>query len=324
MSAGEFDWIATGFRPLAAAVAGARDLRDDAAVLPVTGLDHLVVSTDVLVEAVHFRSLDPAGLVGRKALRTNLSDMAAMGTCPWLYTLGLAVGAGLDAASWTREIAEGLALDQHEFGIGLAGGDTVRSAGPSMLSITILGRPGPDGVLGRADARPGDDIWVSGSIGDAALGLRVLEGTLDTARATTALVDRYLLPQPRIALGLALPGLAHAAIDLSDGLLQDLGHVCRESGTAARIRLDTVPLSAPAAALVADRAVDVPELLAGGDDYELLFTAPVAARAGIEAAGRGSGTTVTRIGDMADGDGVTVLDHRGNEVHLETAGYRHG
>ena len=250
MSTGEFDWIATAFRPLASAVAGARNLRDDAAVLPVGGLDHLVVSTDVLVEAVHFRPLDPAGLVGRKALRTNLSDMAAMGTCPWVYTLGLAVGAGLDAASWdpgrsrrgwrwisanlvsvlpvaTRFAPRGPQCCRSPFSAGR--GLTECSVAPMPGRVMISGSPG-------ASATP-------------ALGLRVLEGSLETTRTTIALIDRYLLPQPRIALGLALSGLAHAAIDLSDGLLQDLGHVCRESGTAARIRLDTVPLSAPAAAL---------------------------------------------------------------------------
>ena len=323
MTGGEFDWIAAGFRPLAAAVPGSRGLRDDAAVLPLHGLDRLVVSTDVLIEGVHFRSGDPAGLVGRKALRTNLSDMAAMGACPWVYTLGLAIGAGRDAASWTREIADGLALDQHEFGVGLAGGDTVRSPGPSMLSITILGRPAADRVLGRADARPGDDIWVSGTIGDAALGLRILDGTIRVQGTTGSLVDRYHLPRPRIALGLALPGLACAAIDLSDGLVQDLEHVCRESGVAARIRLDAVPLSPAAVPLVADEAVGMAELLAGGDDYELLFTAPASDRARVEAAGRETGTAVTRIGEAAEGKGVMVLDHRGHEVSMETTGYRH-
>ena len=324
MTEGEFAWIDASLRPLARSFPGARDLRDDVAILPVAEMDRLVVSTDALVESVHFRPEDPPDLVGRKALRTSLSDMAACGARPWAYTLALAVGARRDGARWVSGIAAGLARDHEEFGIGLAGGDTVRSSGPSMLCVTIFGIADTDRALGRGNARIGDDIWVSGTIGDAALGLRVLDRELTPGREEADyLAHRYLVPDPRVALGRAVTAFANAAIDISDGLLQDLGHVSRESAVGATVWLDMVPVSDAAAALIGRGQVTRAQLLAAGDDYELLFTAPASVREEVRASAGKAGTPVARIGIVGQGTGVTVLDRAGSEVPVASAGYRH-
>ena len=249
---GEFDLIETYFKPLAKGAPGALGLADDAAVLTPTGGHDLVVTQDMLVEGVHFRDTDPAGRVAQKALRVNLSDLAAMGATPVAYLLSLALPAAVDDA-WVAAAAAGLAADQAEFGVHLIGGDTVSTPGPLTLSITALGQT-PNGLaLRRSGARPGDLVMVSGMIGDACLGLDVLEGGDTTAPGAPGapgadyLVDRYQLPSPRLSLGLALRGLATAAIDISDGLVADLGHLCGASGVGAAVDLGRVPVS-PAAA----------------------------------------------------------------------------
>ena len=278
MGLGEFDRIEKFFKPLAAHSPGALGLSDDAAVLPVAGLAGLVISTDALVEGVHFRVDDPAELIARKALRTNLSDLAAMGAEPWVYTLALALGplGGAPVDLWVAGLAAGLANDQEEFSIGLIGGDSVSTPGPVMVSITIFGKQGADGVLTRSGAAAGDDIYVSGTIGDAALGLKILSGALTGLDPETSalLVDRYHLPRPRVNLGMALAGCASAAMDVSDGLAQDLTHLCKASGVAGEISVKDIPLSRAAGLLLADGLASVEDICGGGDDYELLFTAP--------------------------------------------------
>jgi thiamine-monophosphate kinase len=322
---GEFDLIADVFRPLARRCPAALGLADDAAVLPpAPDGQATVVSADMLVAGVHFRPEDPPERVARKAVRVNLSDMAAMGAEPVGVLLAVALAPDQDDA-WIDGFATGLEADLAAFRLGLLGGDTVSTPGPLTLSVTILGQTPPGAPLTRGGGHVGDDVWVSGTIGDAALGLRVLSGALTPADPAHAadLADRYHLPRPRVALGMALRGVATAALDVSDGLAADLGHLCAASGTGAVIEAARVPLSpAGAACLAADPAL-WDAILGGGDDYELVVSAPPDRAAAIEAAGRTAGVAVTRIGRLSEGDGVRIVDAAGQPVTLGIAGWRH-
>ncbi|SDF10580.1 MULTISPECIES: thiamine-phosphate kinase [Thalassobaculum] len=321
---GEFDRIARFFAPLAKDAPGAFGLTDDAAALPpLAEGQEWVVTVDALVSAVHFLPDDPPELVARKALRVNLSDLAAMGAVPYGYTLALALPKDMaEPQRWLAAFSRGLAADQAEFGIHLLGGDSVSTPGPVTLSITAFGRGPRDGVLRRSGAAPGQDVWVSGTIGDGALGLRVAQGLLSGRFADLA--DRYRLPAPRVTLGPRLAGLATAALDVSDGLVQDAGHIATHSGCRLVIEAPLVPISASVADLVSDDPDLFAEVLTGGDDYELLFTAAPEAADAIEAAGREAGVSVTRIGRVQSGAGVEVLDHHGAPLDGLTArGWRH-
>lgn len=328
MALGEFGRIDKYFKPLADNSLGALNLADDAAVLPVSEMSGLVVSTDAIVEGVHFLPDDPADLVGRKALRTNLSDLAAMGAYPWAYTMTLALGpsVGGEADSWLAALSEGLDGDQRTYGIGLVGGDSVSTSGPTMLSITVFGKIGANGVLRRYGAAPGDDIYVSGTIGDAYVGLKVLAGefvgSIDKMQSAD-LVSRYRLPEPRVSLGTDITQCANAAMDISDGLVQDLGHLCRASGVSAVVKFADVPLSSPVRELFDCGVVSAEDLLAAGDDYELLFSAPIGARDHVARCANSAGVVVSRIGFCCAGDGVSVLDSAERVVPMQRVGYRH-
>lgn len=321
---GEFEIIARFFAPLAARCPGALGLTDDAAVLEVPPGKALVVTTDTLVAGVHFLPDDPPDLIARKALRVNLSDLAAMGARPAGVLLAAAFPAVTDE-SWLIRFAGGLGADLAAFDTGLLGGDTVATPGPLTLTITALGFVAAGRALRRSGARPGETVYVSGSLGDAALGLEALRGGLaglDEA-ARGLLVDRYHLPRPRVELGLRLIGIVGAAMDISDGLCADLCHICRASGLGAVIEAARLPLS-PAAR----RAVEMcPERLAavlsGGDDYELLFTAPPAAAPALASLADELGLPLTAIGTMIEGGGVKVLAADGSEITVAEGGYRH-
>ena len=260
----EFDLIGRHFRPLAGP--GALDLEDDAAVLtPPPGRD-LVMAADAMVAGVHYLPDDPADGVARKLLRVNLSDLAAMGAEPLGYLLTVSAPSGTPDA-WFAGFAAGLAADQAEFGIFLLGGDTTSTPGPITLSLTIIGHVAPGMAVRRRGAKPGDEVWVTGTIGDGALGLAVSLGRLTDSSGY--LRGRYCVPSPR--LGLPLAGVVAAAIDVSDGLLQDLGHLCRLAGCGAEIEAGLVPLSAAARAA---GPAWLPDCLGGGDDYELLLAVP--------------------------------------------------
>lgn len=312
---GEFDRIAQFFRPLAAGFPGALGLTDDAALISPGDGYEFAVTTDALVADVHFRAVDPPDLIARKALRVNLSDLAAMGAEPVCYTLATILPASVDEA-WLAAFVRGLALDQAEFGIALAGGDSVKTPGPATLSVTAIGRVEKGCALRRSGAKPGDHVYVSGTIGDSALGLAVLKGRLADDHDGT-LAGRYLLPQPRLALGRALVGKASAALDVSDGLVADLGHIAETSGVGIVIEAERVPTSAAAKAVIAVDARLAEAILTGGDDYELAFTAPM------ELPERLADVAVTRIGRVEQGSGVTVLDWQGGPVTLSSDGYRH-
>lgn len=321
---GEFELIAELFAPLAAGLPGALGLRDDAAVLAPMPERAMVVTTDMLVAGVHFPVDEDGDDVARRLLRVNLSDLAAMGASPVAYLLALGLPDSLDMG-WLRRFADGLADDQKEFGIHLAGGDTTSTPGPLTASITAIGEAPEGGELRRSTAQAGDLVYVSGAIGDAALGLIEvrdgLTGIDDSARA--GLARRFRLPQPRVGLGIALRGVASACADVSDGLVADLGHICEASGVAAEIRMDRVPLSDAAHQAVGHDSSLMRAVLAGGDDYELVFTVPPAAEDRLSTAAGESGVPVAAIGHVAPGKGVTVLDGSGAPVELSSAGYKH-
>jgi thiamine-monophosphate kinase len=315
----EFALIGRHFRPLAGA--GALGLTDDAAVLAPPAGRELVIAADAMVAGVHFLEDDPPETIGRKLLRVNLSDLAAMGAAPLGYLMTTAFPKGIDDG-WIAHFAAGLAADQREFGLSVLGGDTVGTPGPMSLSLTILGHAAPGAALRRAGARAGDDLWVSGSIGDGALGLRAARGQLPDPSGFLA--DRYRLPKPRVALGLALVGIATAAMDVSDGLMQDLGHLCRASGCGAEVLADAVPLSDAARAAIAGDPALALLPFCGGDDYELLFAAPAAAVAAVQAAAAAAGIAATRIGRFAAGaPAATLRDAKGASVALPRAGWSH-
>lgn len=321
---GEFDRIARFFAPLAKEAPGAFGLTDDAAELPeIDASEAWVVTVDALVAGVHFLPGDPPDLVARKALRVNLSDLAAMGAEPLGYTLALALPRDMpDVEGWLGAFTDGLAADQSAFGVHLLGGDSVSTPGPVTVSITAFGRVARGSALRRGGARDGDALWVSGTIGDGALGLDVARGAIMGGFADLA--DRYRLPRPRVALGCRLVGVATAAMDVSDGLVQDAGHLAACSGVRLVVDAPSVPLSASAAELVGDDPDRFAQVLEGGDDYELLFTAPAEADARVMAAGRDAGVSVTRIGRVDSGSGVAVLDRGGEPVEgLATRGWRH-
>lgn len=315
MALGEFDLIEKFFRPpVRRAVLGGGD--DCALLQPAAGMQ-LAVSTDMLVEGRHFLSTVAPEHLGHKALAVNLSDLAACGAEPMAFTLALCLPRA--EAAFLAPLARGMLALAEQHGIELVGGDT--TAGPLALSITVLGQVPAGQALLRSGASPGDELWVSGTLGDARLALEVFRGTVCLPGDGFAQVRRAMeCPAPRVALGQALRGVASAAIDLSDGLLGDLRHVLARSGVGATLWLAALPRSAWLAAQPA--AVQQECLLAGGDDYELLFTAPAAAAAAVQAAAAHAGTPVTRIGAITPAaQGLQVLPQAGSAAPLDLSGW---
>ncbi len=308
MSLGEFELIERCFarpgRPQGRAVA--LGVGDDCALLqPGPGMQ-LAVSSDMLVEGRHFLSTVPPDALGHKALAVNLSDLAACGAQPLAFTLALSLPSA--DAVWVQRLADGLFALADRSGIALVGGDT--TAGPLNLCVTVMGEVPSGQALLRSGARPGDELWVSGELGDARLALEVFRGQLSLPQADFEQARQAMeRPQPRLALGLALRGLASSAIDLSDGLLGDLGHILRRSGVGAQVELHALPRSALMARQTP--ALQASCLLAGGDDYELLFTAPAAAHEAVLAAGRAAAVPVCRVGLITAAPGCQVLDAQG-------------
>jgi thiamine-monophosphate kinase len=319
---GEFGRIARFFAPLAGP--GGLGLADDAALVECAPGRQLVVTVDALVEGVHYLPDDPPDLVAKKLLRVNLSDLAAKGARSLHYLLTTVLPKRLDDA-WVERFAAGLAEDQRRFGVDLLGGDSVATPGPAVLSLTALGEVAAGAEIRRSGARPGDRIWVSGTIGDAHLGLAVLRGGYgDLAPDEQAfLAARFQLPEPRTALGPRLAGIAHAMCDVSDGLVADLGHICDASQVAATIELAAVPLSGPAQKIAAEEPDFRVRFATAGDDYELLFAAPPEATPQIEGLAAELGLPVAAIGRIEPGAGVRVLGADDRPVTIEAAGYRH-
>jgi thiamine-monophosphate kinase len=313
----EFDLIARHFtRATPGAVLG---VGDDCALLAPTPGMQLAVSSDMLLEGRHFSPQDgPAGL-GHKSLAVNLSDLAAMGATPRWATLSIALPEQNDA--WLTAFARGFFRMADQHGIELVGGDTTR--GTLTISITVIGEVPPGQALRRDGAQPGDDVWVSGVLGSAALALAYRQGRLfmeqvDAARVLPALY----LPTPRVELGIALRGIASSAIDISDGLLADLGHILERSQAGARLEFAALP-TLPVAQAYLHEKVARDCVLAGGDDYELCFTAPAARRDAVAAAAQSAGVAVTRIGRITAAPGLTVIDADGQPLQFEKTGYDH-
>lgn len=317
---GEFDMIARYFAPLTDGDPLTFGLTDDAALLDVPEGRSLVVTKDMIIAGRHFLPDDPADLIGRKLLRVNLSDLAAMGAVPEAYLLGIAIPEA-NEEGWIAGFAAGLKEDQRAFGIHLVGGDTVATTGPMALSLTALGTVQRGCALSRSGATKGDDIYVSGTVGDAALGLKALLGDLDGG--SKDLIDRYRLPLPRLKLGQALVGLASAAADVSDGLVADLGHICDASGLGATIFEADIPLSRSARAALERDAALIDAVLTGGDDYELIFTGKPSIRDDVIAIAGSLGLAITRIGQVEAAPGVRVMTVDGQERALKQPGFTH-
>ena len=317
---GEFDLIATLLAPLSGDDPRALGLTDDAAVMPQkSGID-TVVSTDTMVAGVHFLPSEAPDIIARRLLRVNLSDIAAMAAQPAGYFLNLTLPSTI-GNDWLEIFASGLAADQEMFGIRLLGGDTTGTPGELTLSVTLFGEVPSGGAIRRSTARSGDVVFVSGTIGDAGLGLARLRDGVDSA---DALVRRFQLPDPRVSLGPQLRGIASAMADVSDGLVADLGHICAASGLAATIRADDVPLSAGARAVLAEDGCEIAQLLTSGDDYELVFTVAADRVGEVEAAAARSNVPASRIGSVRQGQGgVSVLDGDGNYISPRITGFRH-
>lgn len=302
------------FRPLATAP-GAALLTDDAATIPTGDGPDLVVTTDAIVAGVHFFPDDPADAVARKALRVNLSDLAAKGARPAGYLVTLALPDDW-AVDWLEGFVEGLAADQEEFGLSLLGGDTVRTPGPLMVSVTALGHAQEGRVPRRAGGAPGQRLYVTGTIGDAALGLRLrLDERLalrwDLRRDEREwLLDRYLIPEPRLALAGVVAAYATAAMDLSDGLIGDLEKLAAASKVGAIVEAARAPLSAAAARATRADPDALDDALTGGDDYELLIALDPDDVDAFEAEAKACGVAVTDIGALVEGEGVEVESGR--------------
>ncbi|MFT9449629.1 thiamine-phosphate kinase [Gluconobacter japonicus] len=312
---GEFSFIARHFRPLAGLES--LDLRDDCALISCPLGQELAISTDTMVENVHFLSDDPPETLGRKLLRCNLSDIAAMGATPYAYTLNVTIPRNSRYNdSWFSAFVAGLSEDQARYGVTLLGGDTTSISGPLVLSATVFGRLHKGTALRRNGARPGDSLWVTGTIGDAALGLLALQGKISDSSGFLA--DRYRLPQPRT--GLTLNGIVHAAMDISDGLIQDCQHIAEESEVAIDVLAEAVPASSEAKSLGPEW---LEQRLTGGDDYELLLAcAPEQENALIEISQKAY-TPITRIGTVHSGKGVRVLDQNGQAIQFLKGGWQH-
>ena len=325
--AGEFELIRRHFtRPVRHAALGGAigaepvvlGVGDDCALLRVAPGMQLAVSSDMLVEGRHFLSTVAPDRLGHKALAVNLSDLAACGAQPLAFTLALSMPRVDDG--WLAGLSKGLFALADEHQIELVGGDT--TAGPLNLCITAFGQVPPGQALLRSGAHVGDELWVSGRLGDARLALEVFRGAVDLPGDGFEAVRLAMeTPTPRVALGVALRGVASAAIDLSDGLIGDLGHVLRASAVGAVVDADAIPRSAVLAAM--PRALQHECLLAGGDDYELLFAAPPSRHDAVRDAGRACGVAVTRIGRIEAGVALRLVDAGGTPLPGTWRGFDH-
>ena len=325
LASGEDSLIARYFRPIATDP-GAFNLDDDAAALKASGGD-IVVTTDAIVEGVHFLPDDPPDTIARKALRVNLSDLAAKGATPAGFVLTLALR-NTDEA-WLRPFAAALGEDAAQFGCPLLGGDTVSTPGPLMISITAFGRVPSGKMVHRSGARPGDHVLVTGTIGDAALGLAVLtngavQAAVNDVDARNLLIGRYRVPQPRTALAEIVRDHASAAMDVSDGLAGDLTKLCAVSAVSAVIDLPLIPLSDVARDLISRGITGIETLIAGGDDYEILCTVAADRVEAFTHAAQRAGVALHTIGMVVAGTRAPkILDGQGGEITLKRRSYSH-
>lgn len=326
--ANEEDFIARYLAPLAADCPGAFGLADDAALIAVPASEELVVTTDAVAAGVHFFADDAPGDIAWKALAVNVSDLAGKGATPLAYQMALSLPF-LPEPAWMEGFVAGLREAQRAFGIRLSGGDTDRRPGPLTITLTAMGTVPTGKMVRRGSAAAGDRLYVTGTLGDGALGLLVRSGDPRAGawglspEARAHLLNRYLRPSPRLELGSVLRTFAAAAMDVSDGLAKDLGRMCKTSGAGAAVECARLPLSAPARAVVEREPNLFERILAGGDDYELLIAVPKALAVTFETQCRDTGVAVTAIGEMRTGSDVLFLGSGGKPFQLTRSGWDH-
>jgi thiamine-monophosphate kinase len=318
----EFDRIDRFFRPLATHEA-ALGLRDDVALLsPKAGMQ-IILTTDAISQGIHFIGDEPPSEIARKLMRVNLSDIAAKGGVPIGYLLDIILPRDL-TDEWFENFASGLARDQNEFGLSLLGGDTISTSGTPSFSMTMIGEVPNGKALLRGGAKVGDAIVVSGNLGEGAAGLLASRKKLSAISDIDAayLISRYRLPQPRLAAGQAIQNIAHASMDISDGLMQDLGHMCKASGVGATVHLEAIPITASIRKLWLAGDMTTEDIVAGGDDYELLFAVPKDQFGVLADIARETKTPLTLIGEFTQNTNVE-LSRYGKQVVLSKLGYSH-
>lgn len=339
----EFERIEKIFRPLSEKFVGALGLRDDAAVVDLGGALDMVITSDTCVEGIHFLSDMSPDIIAKRALRVNISDLAAMGAKPMGYMLSLTLPSSL-SDDWLMTFSKGLEEDQKLFGLSLLGGDTVSAPGAMVISISAFGYVSSGSETRRSNAREGDRIYVTGTIGDSYLGLQILKGKYKqlSQNHKNFLIDRYYLPKPRMEAALGLRDHAHAVIDISDGLVSDLTHICRNSGyLTGFVQLDKIPFSTAAKTLLDSldekaRQKLLIDMITAGDDYELLYSIPPGGETFPTFLGLLSELGLTQIGHMGlmisnspkekerfDQKLVTVLDEKGQTLKIEKMGFEH-
>jgi thiamine-monophosphate kinase len=322
---GEIALIAEYLAPLATS-RGSFGLKDDAALLaglPSTGL---AVTADALVAGVHFFESDDPADVAYKALAVNVSDLAAKGAKPLGYVMTLAPSEA-PTEDWARRLSSGLARAQDAFGMSLFGGDTVTARGAWWLSITAFGEAPARGLVPRSGAKAGDYLYVSGTLGDSALGLKLRRGQLQadlSPEDTQFLLRRYLYPEPRLALASALTAYASAAMDISDGLALDLSRMCAASGVSAQVYVPQIPLSGAARQVLAAKREEIQTILSGGDDYEILAAVPAPEVSAFEKASTEAGIPIAWIGTVLSGsEPPNFLDADGSRLTIASGGFEH-
>lgn len=308
----EFEYIKKYLKPLDAN----NLIGDDAATLANS---QYIIAKDILIEEVHFLSDCSPYNLAKKSLRTNFSDIAAVGGTPYGYMLGLVLPNDIDD-SWWEGFAIGLKEDNEYFQVRLLGGDTTAHSGKIIISVTVLGIKG-DKFVCRSNAKLGDLVYVSGTIGDAALGLLAHKGAIEDN--TGYLKNRYDIPKPRIALGQAISGFASSCIDISDGLIQDAQHICELSDVGMELYLDKIPLSFAARSVIKEKQNYIDLVLTGGDDYELLFTAGSEYSDKVEKTSQECGINITKIGCVTDSKEVIVRDKNNLPITLKNKGFIH-
>lgn len=313
----EFQIIEQYFAPLAGP--HGLSLMDDAACIPGEPGTDFIVTKDLIVEGVHFRSDDDASLIAQKALGVNVSDCVAKGAEPFYYWLGLALPQGY-ADEWLKKFSNGLSIGQQQYGCLLGGGDTTSTKGPITISITMMGKIPAGMMVKRSGAQIGDDLYVTGTLGDAALGLQCLEKNLG---GYDALTEAYFRPKPPAAFAPDLRTLASSGADISDGLIADAGHIARASGVGMLINQVDLPKSQQATLMLEHYPEFLPLIWSGGDDYQLLFSADASKRNSIAVAAQKRAIAITRIGKIIKGNSVHLLDLSGEIVQVTHRGHEH-
>ncbi len=323
MSFSEFDLIEKYSLPLTGGQPGAFDLKDDAAL--ITSQEGFIVTTDMLIEGVHFLSDANPSLIAKKALRANLSDLAAMGSKPVAYTLAVAIPKKhMKDESWIKAFSDSLAEENASFGVYTLGGDTTSTDGLLTISITAFGVPVNGHILKRSEAYVGDSIFVSGSIGDAFLGLQNMNGSIDVSDNDRKFIEsRYWMPTPRTELGQELAAFATSAIDISDGLLAEMNHVCKASSVGAVIQYHALPLSSSAKNILKKYPGLYKAFFSAGDDFELLFTVKAEDVSRCAELSQAYNIQLTKIGEVNSGVDLIVYDDDTRQVEFGEMGYDH-